>query len=103
MGFPTPLDDWLKAGMLDDAKAILLDQRSRERGLFDAKRLEHFLSHPQSLDYDFYGKKVWMLMNVELWFRGVVDAAPAASAASPSHAVPITADADAHSAHAQMH
>ncbi|AZR29739.1 asparagine synthase (glutamine-hydrolyzing) [Xanthomonas vasicola] len=103
MGFPTPLDDWLKAGMLDDAKAILLDKRSRERGLFDARRLEHFLSHPQSLDYDFYGKKVWMLMNVELWFRGVVDGAPAANAASPPHAVPVTAEMGASSAHAQMH
>jgi asparagine synthase (glutamine-hydrolysing) len=77
MGFPTPLDDWLKEGMLEDAKAILLDRRSRERGLFDPRRLEHFLSNPQALDYDFYGKKVWMLMNVELWFREVVEARPA--------------------------
>ncbi|ADX46038.1 asparagine synthase (glutamine-hydrolyzing) [Paracidovorax avenae ATCC 19860] len=73
MGFPTPLDDWMKSGMLDDARALLLDQRSRERGIFDPKRLEHFLGNPQSLDYDFYGKKVWMLMNLELWFRRVVD------------------------------
>jgi asparagine synthase (glutamine-hydrolysing) len=74
MGFPTPLDDWMRSGMLADARALLLDQRSRERGIFDAKRLEEFLSNPQPLDYDFYGKKVWMLMNVELWFRRVVDA-----------------------------
>lgn len=80
MGFPTPLDDWLRSGLLDDAKAILLDQRSRERGLFDFKRLEAFLSNPQQLDYDFYGKKVWMLMNVEMWLRSVVEADPPARA-----------------------
>jgi asparagine synthase (glutamine-hydrolysing) len=86
MGFPTPLDDWLRAGMLDDAKAILLDRRSRERGLFDIKNLEAFLSNPQQLDHDFYGKKVWMLMNVEMWFRGVVEAGQIAPIDSSSFA-----------------
>jgi asparagine synthase (glutamine-hydrolysing) len=73
MGFPTPLDEWMRSGMLEDAREILLDQRSRERGIFNTQNLEVFLSKPQTLDHDFYGKKVWMLMNVELWFRRVVD------------------------------
>lgn len=74
MGFPTPLDDWMRAGMLDYAKEILLDPSSRRRGIFDHTAMERFLSEPQSLDYDFYGKKVWMYMNVELWLQNVVDA-----------------------------
>lgn len=74
MGFPTPLDDWMRDGMLDQAREILLDPVSARRGIFDRKAMEGFLSNPQNLDYDFYGKKVWMYMNVELWLQEVVDA-----------------------------
>lgn len=74
MGFPTPLDDWMRAGMLDEAKAVLLDPAATRRGIFDPRRMERFLSTPQKLDHDFYGKKVWMYMNVELWLQNVVDA-----------------------------
>ena len=74
MGFPTPLDDWMRAGMLDEAKDILLDPVATRRGIFDQRRMEQFLSNPQNLDHDFYGKKVWMYMNVELWLQNVVDA-----------------------------
>lgn len=74
MGFPTPLDDWMRAGMLDEAKDILLDPLATRRGIFDPRRMEQFLSNPQNLDHDFYGKKVWMYMNVELWLQNVVDA-----------------------------
>jgi len=31
--------------------------------------LRALLARPQPLNYDFYGKKVWMLMNIELWLR----------------------------------
>lgn len=74
MGFPTPLDDWMQAGMLDQAREILLDGAAQRRGLFNRTAMERFLSEPQRLDYDFYGKKVWMYMNVELWLQEVVDA-----------------------------
>lgn len=74
MGFPTPLDDWMRNGMQDQAREILLDDSVRRRGIFDVVAMERFLKAPQNLDYDFYGKKVWMYMNVELWLQEVVDA-----------------------------
>jgi asparagine synthase (glutamine-hydrolysing) len=73
LGFPTPLDSWLHNGLLASAREVLLDGTTRQRGIFDVKRLERFLATPQNLQYDFYGKKVWMLMNIELWFREVVN------------------------------
>ena len=73
MGFPAPLDLWLQSGMLDQAREILLDPKCTRRNLFNRQKIEAFLSDPQHLDYDFYGKKVWMLMNVELWLSHVVD------------------------------
>jgi len=73
LGFPVPLDSWIKNGMINSAKEILLDPRSSKRGIFRSNRLEFLLSNPQKLDYDFWGKKVWMLINVELWFREFID------------------------------
>ncbi len=73
LGFPVPLDRWLKEGLGQMAQNILLDERTRRRGLFRFDKMERLLSNPQNLDYDFWGKKVWMLMNVELWYREYID------------------------------
>ena len=72
-GFPVPLDDWLHSGMINSAKEILLDSRTISRNIFDKKKLEHLLNNKQNLQYDFWGKKIWMLMNTELWFRQFID------------------------------
>ncbi len=76
LGFPTPLDGWLRDGLMDSARELLLDKRTRERGVFDQQAVARLLASAQHLPYDFYGKKVWMLMNVELWFREFIDAQP---------------------------
>ena len=55
--------------MLDYAKEILLDDMSIRRGLFDRNELEKYMNSNQELPYDFFGKKIWMLTNIELWFR----------------------------------
>jgi asparagine synthase (glutamine-hydrolysing) len=74
LGFPTPLDAWLDAGMLDLAREILLDPVTRARGIFEPAAVRRLLDTRDRLPYDFHGKKVWMLANVELWLREVVDA-----------------------------
>mgnify|MGYP001419632779 CR=1 FL=1 len=73
LGFPTPLDNWFKTGLIDYAKEILLDDRAVKRNLFNKVKMEKFLKLNEQLPYDFYGKKIWMLMNVELWFRDFID------------------------------
>jgi asparagine synthase (glutamine-hydrolysing) len=35
--------------------------------------MEEFLNLNEKLPYDFYGKKIWMLMNIELWYRNFID------------------------------
>jgi len=72
-GFPVPLDNWINNGMINHAKEILLDDKTRSRGLFRHSQLEKLLNNKQSLDYDFWGKKIWMIMNVELWHREFID------------------------------
>ena len=73
LGFPTPLDDWFKTGLKEYAKEILLDQRSINRNMFNKRKLEKFLNFDENLPFDFYGKKIWMLMNIELWHREYID------------------------------
>jgi len=81
LGFPTPLDGWFRNGLMDSARDLLLDKTTRERGIFDQAALAQLLASAQNLPYDSYGKKVWMLMNVELWFREFIDAPPKSRAA----------------------
>ena len=73
LGFPVPLDDWINNGMKIHAKEILLDDRTKNRGLFQMNNLEELINNRQNLNYDFWGKKIWMLMNVEIWFREFID------------------------------
>jgi asparagine synthase (glutamine-hydrolysing) len=73
LGFPTPLDGWFRNGMMNSARDLLLGKTTRERGFFDHEALRRLLTNEQNLPYDTYGKKVWMLMNVELWFREFID------------------------------
>ena len=72
-GFPVPLDSWLDNGMIKYAKEILLDDKTKSRGVFRHSQLEALINNNQNLDYDFWGKKIWMLMNVEIWFREFID------------------------------
>ena len=72
-GFPVPLDSWINNGMIKHAKEILLDDKTNSRGIFNQTKLENLLNDKQKLDYDFWGKKVWMLMNIEIWHREFID------------------------------
>lgn len=73
LGFPVPLNSWIKDGMVKHVKEILLDDRVSKRGLFRKDKIERLINDRQNLDYDFWGKKIWMLMNVELWFQEFID------------------------------
>jgi asparagine synthase (glutamine-hydrolysing) len=88
LGFPVPLDAWFRGSLQKFAREILLDVRTRRRGIFNPVEIEGLLLNPQNAAYDSYGKKVWMLINVELWFRAHIDAA-ATVRAEPWRAVEV--------------
>ena len=73
LGFPVPLDKWLGGSFLKFAKEILLDQKTSNRGIFETAQIENLLNNKEKLSYDFWGKKIWMLINVELWARNFID------------------------------
>ena len=73
LGFPVPLDEWFKGSFLKYAKDILLDKKTSSRYFFDQKKIENLLTKRENLNYDFWGKKIWLLVNIELWQRNFID------------------------------
>lgn len=68
MGFPVPLTQWFRGELRDFVREVLLDPGALARGLYDARGLE------QALDGEGeYGRGLWGLLNLELWFREFVD------------------------------
>lgn len=67
LGFPLPMNEWMKDGFI---KNMLLDKKTIDRGIFKKKELENLFLFNDKIDtYDFNGKKIWMVLNIELWFR----------------------------------
>jgi asparagine synthase (glutamine-hydrolysing) len=70
MGFPVPLDNWFNKGFKQYSRELLLDNNSKTKSFLNQNRLEKLLSSEKlSSNYDYDGKKLWMLMNLELFMR----------------------------------
>ena len=70
MGFPVPLDKWCGDKLKTKALELLADPNSKTKEFVNVSQLKKFLAIKDSNSkYDYYGKKIWMLMNVELWLR----------------------------------
>ena len=72
MGFPVPFGRWMRGGWNTVAHDVLLDRRSRERGLIDPAAVETLLrDHARGATEG--GDHIWSLMNLELWHRTFID------------------------------
>lgn len=71
LGFPAPLDQWIGEEKIGFIKEILLDKQTKDRGIFNITEVEELINNKENLKYDFWGKKIWMLLNLELWFRKI--------------------------------
>ena len=72
MGFPVPLGRWLRGGWGEAVREVLLDRRSRERGLTAPAEIESLLAAHRAGRTD-AADAVWSLLNLELWYRTFVD------------------------------
>ena len=71
LGFPAPLDQWVEEEKIDFIKEILLDKQTKDRGIFNISNVEKLINNKENLKHDFWGKKIWMLLNLEIWFRKI--------------------------------
>ncbi|MDB0045914.1 asparagine synthase (glutamine-hydrolyzing) [Candidatus Pelagibacter sp.] len=70
LGFPLPMNDWMKDKRIEE---IYMDKSHLERGIFDKDYLLKLYNFNKKVEpnsnFDFSGKKIWMLINIELWMR----------------------------------
>jgi asparagine synthase (glutamine-hydrolysing) len=74
MGFPVPFSGWVRRQWQPAVREVLLDGRTRQRGLFDAAGVERLLDDHAAGRTD-GGDVIWSLLNVELWYRTFIDGA----------------------------
>jgi asparagine synthase (glutamine-hydrolysing) len=72
MGFPVPFATWTRGPWNSVVRDVLLDRRSRERGIVDPAAVETLLrDHASGATPG--GERLWSLMNLELWYRTFID------------------------------
>jgi asparagine synthase (glutamine-hydrolysing) len=76
MGFPVPFASWIRNEWRDVACGVLLDRRSRERGLISPSAVERLLAQAAAPSAPWTGQDadaIWGLLNLELWHRTFID------------------------------
>jgi asparagine synthase (glutamine-hydrolysing) len=72
MGFPVPFAAWTRGPWNAVARDVLLDSRSRERGILDPAAVDRLLrDHADGRTNG--GDRIWSLLNLELWHRTFID------------------------------
>jgi asparagine synthase (glutamine-hydrolysing) len=72
MGFPVPFGAWMRGPWNAVARDVLLDPRSRQRGIVDPPAVERLLARHAAGEAD-GADAIWSLLNLELWYRTFVD------------------------------
>ena len=72
MGFPVPFGVWTADGWNDVAREVLLDRRTRERGLTNPAAVTRLLDEHRNGTRR-GGDAIWALLNLELWYRTFID------------------------------
>ncbi|MFL5735268.1 MAG: asparagine synthase (glutamine-hydrolyzing) [Chloroflexia bacterium] len=68
MGFPVPTADWFKGPLKDWLHDLLLSERALSRGVVRKEAVAGALAGDAA-----YGRELWGLLCLELWFRAFVD------------------------------
>jgi asparagine synthase (glutamine-hydrolysing) len=68
MGFPTPLEKWVKNEAREFILDTLLSNSARQRGIYNIKKLEHVIGNEPK-----FGRVVWGLLSLEIWYKTFID------------------------------
>jgi asparagine synthase (glutamine-hydrolysing) len=72
MGFPVPFANWTRGSWSGVMRDVLLDRRTRDRGIIDADAVDRLLrDHADGRTEG--GDRIWSLLNLELWYRTFID------------------------------
>jgi asparagine synthase (glutamine-hydrolysing) len=83
MGFPVPFGLWMRNEWQGVARDVLLDKRTRERGIIEPGAVDALLSAHVDGRQD-GTDAIWSLMNLELWYRTFIDGEGVQSLSAPA-------------------
>ena len=66
MGFPTPLNEWMKGPLKEYMMDTLLSNQSKQRGMYRIDQIEKQLKLNNKFSRD-----IWGVLNLELWQRNL--------------------------------
>jgi asparagine synthase (glutamine-hydrolysing) len=72
LGFPTPWSYWLGGAQIDEIEGLLTGPRASGRRLFRTDVLKRLFKEHRSRYRDHYDR-IWRLLNLEVWFRVVLE------------------------------
>ena len=72
MGFPVPFGAWTRGRWNEVSRDVLLDRRSRERGIIEPQAIHRLLADHAAGRTD-GSERIWTLLNLELWYRTFID------------------------------
>lgn len=72
MGFPVPLQAWFRGPLREFVQDTFRSQKARERSIFHSEEILHSLEREPK-----FGRKIWGLLSLELWFQLFMDTPPA--------------------------
>jgi asparagine synthase (glutamine-hydrolysing) len=85
MGFGVPLVHWFRNERRQLPYDVLLDDQATGRGIFRADQVEALIAEHTRGSVDHSGR-IWTMLQLEYWFREVVEARPMTSAEQMSAA-----------------
>ncbi len=68
MGFPTPLEKWVKNEAKEFVLDTLLSNSARQRGIYNISKLEHIVDKEPK-----FGRVIWGALSVETWYKTFID------------------------------
>jgi asparagine synthase (glutamine-hydrolysing) len=87
MGFPVPLRAWTRGRWNTVVADVLLDRRSKERGIIDPPAVVRLLDDHAAGSID-ATDRIWSLLNLELWFRTFIDKGGVQTLGTPQASYP---------------
>jgi len=87
MGFPVPFAGWVRGPWNGVAREVLLDRRSRERGLVNPAAVDQLLQDHRDGRRG-AGDAIWALLNLELWYRTFIDGGGIQTLPTPGRPAP---------------
>lgn len=72
LGYPTPINRWLRQPWARPALELLNESRTRQRGIWDADKVNDLVQRHLSGSANI-GDELWRLFTCEIWFRTFID------------------------------